>query len=622
MCVPSVGAARGNTDKAPKCCIPDFFIFPRRDAERCQLLDPLVSSEDLTQPGDITYPRKTGEGDVDLLKRCRYRSLPIKKVELLLDTENLPQESLAQPKEAECPVRSLVFALCDEDFVWRRQLFNEVEMWMRDHNDWHGESSVSIQSVVDYLLQQQPSAQEGDEDADEDVKALLRHNLHKNLRKFIRREEKPQKRKTGSAVFARLQYRRKRRGTGAFGTVFDGDVEVRIRGLPPLLRNLAVKEVFNAEKEPSWTYLRKMIREHRGMTRVRYHVAPQSCERHHLMQPIASFLGLTGAWLLVEAVPGADLGSVLTVGTDASGHQEKCLNLVQIRSCMRDIVEALAKLEEKRLCHLDVKPENVMVYFPRKNTNDIICKLIDFGFVVDLNYEGPWMGTRKYSPPECWRDSDTQGSAYPVMDTGRGYDSWSAGVLMFELLTGDWQTAVRIWRSRDVQGFAAELRSRLNLEDWVQESIQMLGRSAIPSSLRGAAGRIRPIFQGAFALIQRLLWADPDERLTPKQAKYFQVNFLYDDALYDALSESERAIVPAEVAEHCQVRRYLERFWGNVIRRHQRNLLGEKSSEINPCHKAKVAEQADSTTSEEMPFVSDLEVSSDNESVKSEGSHR
>eukprot|EP00439_Symbiodinium_sp_Y106_P006946 s681_g1.t1 len=272
MCVPSVGAARGNTDKAPKCCIPDFFIFPRRDAERCQLLDPRVSSEDLTQPGDITYPRKTGEGDVDLLKRCRYRSLPIKKVELLLDTENLPQESLAQPKEAECPVRSLVFALCDEDF------------------DWHGESSVSIQSVVDYLLQQQPSAQEGDEDADEDVKALLRHNLHKNLRKFIRREE-------GKC----LRFWYWRLTCSAFGTVFDGDVEVRIRGLPPLLRNLAVKEVFNAEKEPSWTYLRtgdglvwrmlKMIREHRGMTRVRYHVAPQSCERHHLMQPIASFLG-------------------------------------------------------------------------------------------------------------------------------------------------------------------------------------------------------------------------------------------------------------------------------------------------------------------------------------------
>eukprot|EP00439_Symbiodinium_sp_Y106_P001473 s9917_g1.t1 len=120
------------------------------------------------------------------------------------------------------------------------------------------------------------------------------------------------------------------------------------------------------------------------------------------------------------------------------------------------------------------------------------------------------------------------------------------------------------------QRSGAEIQVRASCSGRDEEKLGSSFRSAIPSSLRGAAGRIRPIFQGAFALIQRLLWADPDERLTPKQAKYFQVNFLYDDALYDALSESERAIVPAEVAEHCQVRRYLERFWGNVIRRHQR----------------------------------------------------
>ncbi|OLP77323.1 Receptor expression-enhancing protein 2, partial [Symbiodinium microadriaticum] len=121
--------------QAPKCCIPDFFIFPRRDAERSQLLDPRVSSEDLTLPGNITYPRKTGgeeesakplteptqEDHSDRLARVKRtptitgsskgdaeRSQLLdprvsSEVELLLDTENLPQESLAQPKEAECP---------------------------------------------------------------------------------------------------------------------------------------------------------------------------------------------------------------------------------------------------------------------------------------------------------------------------------------------------------------------------------------------------------------------------------------------------------------------------------------------------------------------------------------
>jgi len=319
----------------------------------------------------------------------------------------------------------------------------------------------------------------------------------------------------------------------------------------------------------------------------------------------------------MEALPGADLGTVLNSERDGNGRQEKCLSLVQIRSCMRDIVEALAKLEEKRLCHLDVKPENVMVDFGKSDTNEIICKLIDYGFVVDLNYDGPWMGTRKYSPPECWQDSESS-SAYPAMDTARGYDSWSAGVLMFELLTGDWQTALRILRSKDSSAFASELRSRLNLEDWVQESITMLARSTLPSAMRGASGRIRPIFQGAFALIERLLWEDREERLTPKQVKYFRANFLYDDALYDALSESERCIVPAEVAEHCQVRRYLERFWGNVIERHRRNLPGHRSSEIQKA-KAKVLEQAESTTSEEMPFVSDLDA--DSSDAESAGTH-
>lgn len=91
---------------------------------------------------------------------------------------------------------------------------------------------------------------------------------------------------------------------------------------------------------------------------------------------------------------------------------------------IKQVCEALAYLQDENICHLDLKPENIVLVHP----NSRKLKLIDFG--VSKHYNGDRglyiqgvVGTRTYIAPELWRNRFVSAAS----------DMWSLGILMYYL---------------------------------------------------------------------------------------------------------------------------------------------------------------------------------------------
>jgi calcium-dependent protein kinase len=96
---------------------------------------------------------------------------------------------------------------------------------------------------------------------------------------------------------------------------------------------------------------------------------------------------------------------------------------------MIQIFEVLDYLHSvKNIVHRDLKPENFLVQIDEDNKP--ILKLIDFGFAAYIHHENDKLnkivGTRAYSAPEVFEKTGYREKV----------DEWSAGVIMFNMLTG------------------------------------------------------------------------------------------------------------------------------------------------------------------------------------------
>ena len=112
---------------------------------------------------------------------------------------------------------------------------------------------------------------------------------------------------------------------------------------------------------------------------------------------------------------------------------------------LSNIAERLADMHDAGYVHRDIKPANV-VWLPRQNR----WTIIDFGCAARIGQEAPLSFTLAYAAPEVVRALHMQQqyvNSMPALDT------WSLGVMSFELLSGapafdfisDGCAGVRFW---------------------------------------------------------------------------------------------------------------------------------------------------------------------------------
>ena len=106
----------------------------------------------------------------------------------------------------------------------------------------------------------------------------------------------------------------------------------------------------------------------------------------------------------------------------ADGFPEKYARVI-----FKKILEAIKFCHDRKICHLDIKPENIMI---DKDYEPII---IDFGLSEIFKDENGQIklfkklkGTKKYTPPEMWENQECNGAKC---------DIFSLGVLLFNLVT-------------------------------------------------------------------------------------------------------------------------------------------------------------------------------------------
>ncbi len=131
-------------------------------------------------------------------------------------------------------------------------------------------------------------------------------------------------------------------------------------------------------------------------------------------------------FFVMQYVEGTNLRTVMQQETQASK-----MDLARIAHIVRQIGQALTAAHDKGIIHRDLKPENVMVQRPTEGEE--VLKLIDFGIatVKDSQSNNTESGKTKvagalpYMAPEQLRGEPQAAS-----------DTWSLGVMAYELLTG------------------------------------------------------------------------------------------------------------------------------------------------------------------------------------------
>ena len=131
-------------------------------------------------------------------------------------------------------------------------------------------------------------------------------------------------------------------------------------------------------------------------------------------------------YLVMEYVRGRTLREILT--------ERRRLTPAEALAVMEQVLSALAAAHRAGLVHRDVKPENVLVAEAPSGSSlvDAVVKVADFGLAraVEASAEDPeaghLMATVAYVAPELVAD----GFADPRSDV------YSAGVMLFEMLTG------------------------------------------------------------------------------------------------------------------------------------------------------------------------------------------
>ncbi|KAL8615273.1 hypothetical protein ACOMHN_051765 [Nucella lapillus] len=201
-------------------------------------------------------------------------------------------------------------------------------------------------------------------------------------------------------------------GHGAFAIVFKG-FKKQTSSVPVAVKCIAKKELSKSKE-----LLAKEIRVLREL----------SVYQH---ENVVALLDVketdSSVFLMIEFCNGGDLADYL--------QSKGTLSEDTLSSFMQQIASALNALNDKDIVHRDMKPQNILICYPKGGTKlstpptQLQLKIADFGFARFLE-EGKMAGTLCGSPMYM----------APEVIMSHKYDSkadlWSVGTIMFQCLTG------------------------------------------------------------------------------------------------------------------------------------------------------------------------------------------
>jgi serine/threonine-protein kinase len=126
-------------------------------------------------------------------------------------------------------------------------------------------------------------------------------------------------------------------------------------------------------------------------------------------------------FLVMEFLTGPTLGALL--------ERREVFSVARVTDVMAQVLAALGEAHAQGITHRDVKPNNIVL--EKRGGGGDLVKVIDFGVARvaserRVTERGKIMGTPQYMAPEQIRSSETAPSV----------DLYSAGIILFELLTG------------------------------------------------------------------------------------------------------------------------------------------------------------------------------------------
>jgi len=218
-------------------------------------------------------------------------------------------------------------------------------------------------------------------------------------------------------------------------------------------------------------------------------------------------------YLIMEWMPDGSIakGDARISKLEREDPEHKYHDREVLRLYMRDMVAGLSYLHSQRICHSDIKPENILI------GRDGVLKLGDFG-LSQMLLEGQSLkifnekdGTPAFQAPECLSDSETKFSLFPT-------DVWALGVTLYQLKYG--------------------------ILPFYNENPQKLVDNIIHKDVKIPLRENKDLAD----IIRGMLKKDPAERLTVQQlcvhpwitdkGKYPQLIYTYDRAIITASDHS------------------------------------------------------------------------------------
>eukprot|EP00931_Biecheleriopsis_adriatica_P024230 TRINITY_DN15152_c0_g1_i2.p1 TRINITY_DN15152_c0_g1~~TRINITY_DN15152_c0_g1_i2.p1 ORF type:complete len:654 (+),score=161.47 TRINITY_DN15152_c0_g1_i2:74-2035(+) len=161
----------------------------------------------------------------------------------------------------------------------------------------------------------------------------------------------------------------------------------------------------------------------------------------HIIRLYEWYEGSSTIYLVIDALKGGTLRDALL----EHSKQGQPVEEVWSRSVMRQTIEAMAYCHSMRVIHKDLKDENVMLLNKGADTSsEPFVVIIDLGvsemFAANDAHGKLMGGTPMTMAPEVW-----------VNNFGPKCDVWSAGCILFEMLSGSMPFMARSLNPRDWQ---------------------------------------------------------------------------------------------------------------------------------------------------------------------------